>query len=76
MTPAGIEPANFRFVAQHLNHCATAVPLKFTVFPQFSVILLWPFRNSMWPLDNHMAHVDNHWHSLYTEWATTTPSVT
>ena len=27
VTPAGIEPAAFRFVAQHLNHCATAVPL-------------------------------------------------
>jgi len=26
MTPAGNEPATFRFVAQHLNHCATAVP--------------------------------------------------
>ena len=26
MTPAGIEPAAFRFVAQHLNLCATAVP--------------------------------------------------
>jgi len=26
MTPTGIEPATFRFVAQHLNHCATAVP--------------------------------------------------
>ena len=26
MTPAGIEPETFRFVAQHLNHCATAVP--------------------------------------------------
>ena len=26
MTPVGIEPATFRFVAQHLNHCATAVP--------------------------------------------------
>ena len=26
MTPAGIEPATFRFVAQHLHHCATAVP--------------------------------------------------
>jgi len=26
MTPAGIEPATFRFPAQHLNHCATAVP--------------------------------------------------
>ena len=25
MTPAGIELATFRFVAQHLNHCATAV---------------------------------------------------
>ena len=29
MTPAGIEPTTFRFVAQHLNHCATAVPLQF-----------------------------------------------
>jgi len=25
MTSAGIEPATFIFVAQHLNHCATAV---------------------------------------------------
>jgi len=25
MTPAGIEPVTFRSVAQHLNHCATAV---------------------------------------------------
>jgi len=23
---SGIEPATFRFVTQHLNHCATAVP--------------------------------------------------
>jgi len=29
LTPAGIEPATFRFVAQHLNHCATAVPKGF-----------------------------------------------
>jgi len=28
MTPSGIEPATFRFVAQHLNHCATAVPYQ------------------------------------------------
>jgi len=27
MTPSGIEPATFRFVTQHLNHCATAVSL-------------------------------------------------
>jgi len=26
LTPAEIEPATFRFVAQHLNNCATAVP--------------------------------------------------
>ena len=24
MTPTGIEPVTFRFVTQHLNHCATA----------------------------------------------------
>jgi hypothetical protein len=28
MTPAGIEPATFRFVAQNLNHCVTAVPIQ------------------------------------------------
>jgi len=26
LTLTGIETATFRFVAQHLNHCATAVP--------------------------------------------------
>ena len=30
MTPAGIEPATFRFVAQHLNHYATAVPSEYS----------------------------------------------
>ena len=27
MTPSGIEPATYRFVAHHLNHCTTEVPL-------------------------------------------------
>jgi len=31
MTPAGIKPATFRFVAQHLNHCATAGPISLNV---------------------------------------------
>jgi hypothetical protein len=29
LTLAGIELATFRFVVQHLNHCATAVPTKY-----------------------------------------------
>jgi len=28
LTPAVVEPATFRFIAQQLNHCATAVPEK------------------------------------------------
>ena len=28
MTPSGIDPATFQFVAQHLNHCATTVPIQ------------------------------------------------
>jgi len=33
MTPAGIEPATFRFVAQCLSHCATAAPC-YNIYPQ------------------------------------------
>ena len=32
LTPAGIEPATFRFVAQHINHCATAVPIYIYIY--------------------------------------------
>ena len=32
MTPSEIEPVTFRFVAQHLNHCATAVPTELWYF--------------------------------------------
>jgi hypothetical protein len=33
ITPCGIEPATFWFVAQYVNHCATAVPV-FRVVPE------------------------------------------
>jgi len=44
MTPAGIEPATFRFVAQHINHCATAVPLclEYMLTLKFVVTLYIP----------------------------------
>ena len=38
LTPAGIEPATFRFVAQHLNHCATAVPYYCNNYLKLQVI--------------------------------------
>jgi len=38
MTPSGNEPATFGFVAQHLNHCATAVP-DCTCNRQYSLLL-------------------------------------
>ena len=37
LTPTGIEPATFRFVAQHRNHCATAVPLLLRIFIKYTV---------------------------------------
>jgi len=43
MTPPGIEPATFRFVAQRLNHCATTVPINKSEFTNFGVITFLKF---------------------------------
>ena len=56
LTPAGIEPATFRFVAQHLNHCATAVPKQLLGDVKNEKILenkrrsvrLYSVENSLW----------------------------
>jgi len=37
MTPAGIEPATF--LAKHLNHCATAVPIILGLIKNFVKIM-------------------------------------
>jgi hypothetical protein len=49
ITPSGIEPATFRFVAQYINHCATAVPggtvaLNIFALRIFSLIALYEYR--------------------------------
>jgi hypothetical protein len=36
MTPSGIKPATFRFVAQRFNHCATAVPVVISEDDEFT----------------------------------------
>ena len=41
MTPSGIEPATFRFAAQHLNHCGTAYKIVKLLKP-FKIIIVAP----------------------------------
>ena len=52
MTPSGIEPATFRFVAQHLNHCATAVPShqQYRLYFRYQQVLLVYECNACVPL--------------------------
>jgi len=39
LTLAGIEPATFRFVAHHLNHCGTAVSTVIYIYIYITVPL-------------------------------------
>ena len=62
MTPAGIEPATFRFGAQNLNHCANAAPfqilMKFEFYRQFSKnIQILNFMKTH-PLGAELLHVE------------------
>jgi len=47
MTPAGIEQAIFRFVAQHLNHWATAVPTNYERYKKL-FLSTWSLKLSRW----------------------------
>ena len=40
MTPSGIEPVTFRFVAQHLNHCATAVLIYVCTWTKYAAFVV------------------------------------
>ena len=54
LTPAGIEPATFQLVAQHLNHCAIAAPSCIYVFYNYAQIAWSVKRKSFYasPLKN------------------------
>jgi len=44
MTPSGIEPATFQFVAQHLKHCATAAPFLCDANEYPNLLVTTPLR--------------------------------
>jgi len=65
-----IEQATFRFVAQHLNHCATAIPpynpvlfpiiiIIIVVVVVVVVIIIFLFSFSGWQHPNHCSSDDN-----------------
>ena len=71
MTPAGIEPAIFRFVAQHLNHSVNAVPkcsIRTENFHRSIDMketggihenLSWKLRGSSYVIENHCLAVES-----------------
>jgi len=66
LTPAGIEPATFRFVAQHLNHCANAFG---AVSPLIIVDYVWNVMAHAHKPDfvfrrNGRVHLNRRWASV------------
>jgi len=74
ITPSRIEPATFRFVAQHLNHCATAVPrwkwktwIKLPTFQwgKSPIFLVGPQTSPAYPTgDSSKAVIKSDWWGL------------
>jgi len=60
LTPAGIEPATYRFVAQLLNHCATAVPTMKMVVPHLSPHLYETSLNLYHSKQHHISQGSTH----------------
>ena len=70
LTPAGIEPVTFCFVAQHLNHCATAVPVLCGVGNEYSGItlvftVLILYLNLSPPAKSSLQNLDSNTLNLY-----------
>jgi len=64
-TLSGIEPTTFQFVAEHLNHCATAVPHSNTCLCNFVVYLrrVLPIYEIIHTERTHTTHTHTHTHT-------------
>ena len=60
VTPFGIEPATFRFVAQHLNHCVTAVPIHNIFTPNNKIQFSSPIIQHITAHDTFLKHSAHH----------------
>jgi len=80
LTPAGIEPATFQFVVQHLNHCAIAVPHLYLVsrLRNNAAVPLFPlFAFMMWmviPFNSRFLLRSYHSHPPYLSYQQTCPT--
>ena len=63
MTPAGIEPATFRFVAQRLKHCATAVPHSKVYYTQYVLHAIYTIHNMYYT--QYVLHTIFTTHNMY-----------
>ena len=68
MTPSGIETATFRFVAQHLNHCATAVTTS--LFVTIHKCLFFVRRAKQLYLGKHSVLGTCLYKVIFTQWQT------
>jgi len=59
MTPAGIKPAASRFVAQRLNHCATAVPTCSMYRALIRLKLITKTNECTWIYECILLHTDH-----------------
>jgi hypothetical protein len=67
MTPSGIEPGTFRFVAQYLNRCATAVsPLVACNYDKFLIKMHRIFNRQLGLYVNML--ISSYFFLLYCHW--------
>ena len=67
LTPAGIKPASFRFVAQNLNHCATAVPDVLGIYSNSVIIIIFfhlIFNRDIWNREFEVSHIAR-WNKMH-----------